>query len=287
MSKHSSTWETLALTLFFPPLAFVAKKELLSIPFFGWAFALASPITIDRKAGTDAMQQIATQGRERFRQGFWFVVYPEGTRIKAGTRAKYKTGGARLAIELGVPILPVAHNAGYLWPKGVLGKRPGTVTISFGKPIAPDGKTAQGLTTEVETWIENEVARLGVPRELRVNGARNPRDEGQARRRIALAGHERRLPADSRAAALDRHADRPLGPHRARIALGIDPRNRDRARRTRAVDSAHARRVVGAATRRPAARMEERRADPLPRQRARARRASGAHQVDRAPTSSI
>ena len=97
LSKHSSTWETLALTLFFPPLAYVAKKELLSIPFFGWGFALASPITIDRKAGTDAMQQIATQGRERFRQGFWIVVYPEGTRIRAGPRAKYKTGGARLA----------------------------------------------------------------------------------------------------------------------------------------------------------------------------------------------
>jgi len=163
MSKHSSTWETLALHMFFPPLSFVAKKELLSLPVFGWAFALASPITIDRKAGTDAMQQIVTQGRERFKQGFWFVVYPEGTRIRAGTRAKYKTGGARLAIELGVPIVPVAHNAGWLWPKGTFGKRPGTVTISFGKPITPGGKTAQALTNEVEAWIEDEVARLGKP----------------------------------------------------------------------------------------------------------------------------
>jgi 1-acyl-sn-glycerol-3-phosphate acyltransferase len=163
MSKHSSTWETLALTWFFPPIAFVAKKELLSIPFFGWGFALASPITIDRKAGTNAMQQIATQGRARFGQGFWIVVYPEGTRIRAGTRAKYKTGGARLAIELGVPIVPVAHNAGWIWPKGIFGKRPGVVTVSFGKPIAPDGKDPQTLTTEVETWIESEVARLGKP----------------------------------------------------------------------------------------------------------------------------
>ncbi len=163
MSKHSSTWETLALTWFFPPLAYVAKKELLSIPFFGWGFALASPITIDRKAGMNAMQQIAAQGRERFAQGFWIVVYPEGTRIRAGTRAKYKTGGARLARELGVSIVPVAHNAGWLWPKGIFGKRPGTVTISIGKPIAPDGKDPQKLTNEIETWIENEVARLGVP----------------------------------------------------------------------------------------------------------------------------
>jgi 1-acyl-sn-glycerol-3-phosphate acyltransferase len=163
MSKHSSTWETLSLTCFFPPLAYVAKKELLSIPFFGWGFALSSPITIDRKAGVDAMQQMATQGRERFRQGFWIAVYPEGTRIKAGTRAKYKTGGARLAVLLDVPIVPVAHNAGWLWPKGLFGKRPGTITISFGPPIKPAGKDPQALTAEVEGWIENEVARLGIP----------------------------------------------------------------------------------------------------------------------------
>jgi 1-acyl-sn-glycerol-3-phosphate acyltransferase len=163
LSKHSSTWETLALTRYFPLLAYVAKKELLSIPFFGWGFALASPITIDRKSGTDAMQQIAAQGRERFGQGFWIAIYPEGTRIRAGTRAKYKTGGARLALELGAPILPVAHNAGFLWPKGVFGKRTGTVTISIGKPILPNGKDAQTLMREVESWIEAEVERLGVP----------------------------------------------------------------------------------------------------------------------------
>lgn len=163
MSKHSSTWETLALNFIFPPLAFVAKKELLSIPFFGWAFTLASPITIDRRAGLDAMQQIAAQGRERIAQGFWIVVYPEGTRIRAGTRARYKTGGARLALTLGMPIVPVAHNAGYLWPKGVLGKRAGTVTVSIGPPITIEGKDMQRLTNEVESWIENEVARLGNP----------------------------------------------------------------------------------------------------------------------------
>lgn len=161
MSKHSSTWETLALNLYFPPLAFVAKKELLSIPFFGWGFRLASPITIDRKAGTDAMDQIVAQGRERFAQGFWIVIYPEGTRIRAGTRAKYKTGGARLAVKMGVPVIPVAHNAGYVWPKGIGGKRPGLVTMTIGAPISPAGKDVAQFAQEIETWIENEVARLG------------------------------------------------------------------------------------------------------------------------------
>ena len=163
LSKHSSTWETLSLTQYFPSLAYVAKKELLSIPFFGWGFALASPISIDRKAGMDAMQQIAAQGRERFKQGFWIAIYPEGTRIPAGTRAKYKSGGARLAIALEVPIIPVAHNAGYLWPKGVFGKRSGVISMTIGKPISPAGKDPLALMHEVEAWIEGEVARLGVP----------------------------------------------------------------------------------------------------------------------------
>ncbi|MET0732177.1 MAG: 1-acyl-sn-glycerol-3-phosphate acyltransferase, partial [Casimicrobiaceae bacterium] len=85
-------------------------------------------------------------------------------RIRAGTRARYKTGGARLALALPAPILPIAHNAGYLWPKGVLGKKPGTITMSIGKPIATAGMTLSALNDAVEAWIEDEVARLGVPR---------------------------------------------------------------------------------------------------------------------------
>ena len=161
--KHSSTWETLFMSRLLPPLTYVAKKELLALPFFGWAFALASPITIDRSAGHDAMEQMVEQGRVRFAQGFWIAVYPEGTRIRAGTRGRYKTGAARLAIALGVPILPIAHNAGWLWPKGRAGKRPGTVTMSIGAPIDSTGKDPAALTAEVEEWIEGEVARLGKP----------------------------------------------------------------------------------------------------------------------------
>ena len=111
------------------------------------------------------MTQITAQGRERLAQGFWIVIYPEGTRIRAGTRAHYKTGGARLAIALDVPIVPVAHNAGYLWPKGVLNKRPGTITVSIGPAIRAANGDMQRLMNEVESWIENEVARLGNPLE--------------------------------------------------------------------------------------------------------------------------
>ncbi len=166
LSKHSSTFETVALSSIFSPVSFVAKRELLWLPFFEWAFALASPITINRSAGSQALQQMVAQGRERLAKGFWIVIFPEGTRIKAGTRAKYKTGGARLAIGMDRPILPVAHNAGYLWPKGVWGKTSGTITISIGHPIAATGREPMELTVEVERWIEAEVARLGDPRAI-------------------------------------------------------------------------------------------------------------------------
>jgi 1-acyl-sn-glycerol-3-phosphate acyltransferase len=159
--KHSSTWETLFLSRLLPPLAYVAKKELLNVPFFGWGFRLASPITIDRGTGQDAMRQVALQGRERFAQGFWIVLYPEGTRIPVGKRVRYKSGAARLAIAMQAPILPIAHNAGWLWPKGVFGKRPGTVTLSIGRPIDPGTMDAAQLMHAVEAWIEDEVAKLG------------------------------------------------------------------------------------------------------------------------------
>jgi 1-acyl-sn-glycerol-3-phosphate acyltransferase len=164
LAKHSSTWETLALSYLFAPMCYVAKRELLWIPFFGWGFALASPITIDRTRGTQAMQQIAEQGRARFAQGFWILFFPEGTRIPAGQRGRYKTGGTRLAQMLRTPVLPIAHNAGYLWAKKRWVRYPGTITVSIGKPVDVEGRDPNDVMLEVETWIEAEVARLGDPR---------------------------------------------------------------------------------------------------------------------------
>lgn len=166
MCKHSSTWETVFLQLVVPPMSFIAKRELVWIPFFGWSFAQFSPILIDRGKAAEAMQQIIDQGRQRRDQGFWITIFPEGTRIAPGKRGRYKPGGARLAIELGMPILPVAHNAGYLWPKSGWKKYPGRITLSIGRPIDPQGQSADQLTREVERWIESETARLGDPRGL-------------------------------------------------------------------------------------------------------------------------
>lgn len=160
LAKHQSAWETVAFLFLFPPISPVIKRELLWIPFFGWAFRLLSPIAIDRSAGREALKQIVAQGRAKLEQGFWVLVFPEGTRVAPGEKGRYGIGGSWLAAETGAPIVPVAHNAGEVWPKNAFVKRPGTVTVRIGPPIETAGRSAAELTRAVESWIETEMARL-------------------------------------------------------------------------------------------------------------------------------
>ncbi len=160
MCKHQSAWETLALQVVFPPQVWVLKRELLWIPLFGWALALTSPIAIKRSDGKGAMKQLLKQGKERLKQGFCVVVFPEGTRIPYGQRGKYKIGGAMLAASTGVPVIPVAHNAGRLWGRNAFSKHPGLITMSIGAPIETGGLKAEEISKRVETWIENEIENL-------------------------------------------------------------------------------------------------------------------------------
>jgi 1-acyl-sn-glycerol-3-phosphate acyltransferase len=160
MCKHQSAWETLALQLIFPPQVWVLKRELFWIPFFGWALALTSPIGIKRSDGRSAMKQLLKVGKERLNQGFCVIIFPEGTRIPFGQRGKYKIGGALLASNCGVPVIPVAHNAGRLWGRNAFSKHPGLITMSIGAPIETIGLTTDEIKAKVEEWIENEIQLL-------------------------------------------------------------------------------------------------------------------------------
>ena len=160
LAKHQSAWETVAFLFLFPPVSPVIKRELLQVPFFGWAFRLLSPIAIDRSSGREALKQIVSQGKDKLDQGFWVLVFPEGTRVAPGEKGKYGIGGSWLAAETGAPVVPVAHNAGEVWPKNAFIKCPGTVTVSIGPVIESAGKSASELTRAVEAWIEAEMARL-------------------------------------------------------------------------------------------------------------------------------
>lgn len=160
LSKHQSAWETMAFQRIFPPQVLVLKRELLWIPFFGWGLALMSPIPIDRSRGVAALRNIARRGRERLAQGFWVVVFPEGTRVKPGERRAYHVGGAWLAAASGAPVVPVAHNAGLLWPRNAFIKRPGTITVRIGPPIETTNRDPKAVNTLAETWIEEQQKAL-------------------------------------------------------------------------------------------------------------------------------
>ena len=158
LSKHQSAWETIFLLHYMPrPLVFVFKKEITYIPFFGWAIALMRMIPIDRSKGKDAFGQIVEQGRKRLADGQWVMMFPEGTRIPVGEKGKYKGGGTRLAVETNTPVIPIALNSGEYWPKKSFIKKPGTITVSIGKPISPEGLTHVELMQRVENWIESEM----------------------------------------------------------------------------------------------------------------------------------
>lgn len=160
LSKHQSTWETLVFQELFPPLVWVMKRELLWLPFFGWGLAMGRPIAIDRGAGRRAMEQMLSQGKQRLDDGLWVVIFPEGTRMRPGERGRYRPGGALLAVHAGVPVLPVAHNAGELWGKKQFLKHAGTITVAIGEPIPTAGRDASDVLKDAQDWIENTQAGI-------------------------------------------------------------------------------------------------------------------------------
>ena len=159
--KHQSAWETFAFpTLMSHPLAYVFKRELLYIPFFGWAIGRLDMIHIDRSKRAEAWAKVAAQGKALLARGHWVIMFPEGTRTSRGAQGAYKAGATRLAVATGAPVVPIAVTSARCWPRKSLHVRPGVVDISIGKPIPVQGREAEELMREVQTWIEGEMHRL-------------------------------------------------------------------------------------------------------------------------------
>jgi 1-acyl-sn-glycerol-3-phosphate acyltransferase len=159
--KHQSTLETFLMPTLMPhPLAYVFKKELLQIPFFGWAMARLDMVHIDRRQRAQAFGKVVEQGQRLLAQGVWVIIFPEGTRIPRGQKGAYKSGGTRLAVATGAPVIPVAVTSAKVWPRRAFVKRPGIVDVSIGKPISSQGRDPEELMREVEAWIESEMHRL-------------------------------------------------------------------------------------------------------------------------------
>ena len=155
MAKHQSAWETIGLRgILRPQQSWVLKRELTQLPIFGWALRFAKSIPIDRSAGRRAVIEVVKQGTARLAEGRYVIIFPEGTRTAPGQRKKYGMGGGILAERSGVPVVPIAHNAGVFWRRRSVKKYPGTIRLIIGAPIASKGRKAADITQEVEDWIE-------------------------------------------------------------------------------------------------------------------------------------
>ncbi len=162
MIKHTTVFETYAQLAVFPPQTWVVKRELQWIPLFGWGLAAMRPIAINRSAGHQAVTQVIEQGRKLLADGIWITVFPEGTRVAAGQTKKYGVSGAALARDARCPILPVAHNAGDLWPRRGLKKKPGLIRFCIGPPIQPGERSPKETNLLVQEWIETKMREISV-----------------------------------------------------------------------------------------------------------------------------
>lgn len=161
LANHQSEWETIFLFRYLAPVCPILKKELLSIPFYGWAMRLQKPIAIDRSRPHEAGKSLLTQGLDRLGKGRSVIIFPEGTRTSVERGKPFSRGGAKLAVAAGVPVLPMAHNAGHCWPPRRFLRYPGTISVVIGEPIPSAGQDAGILTSEVEHWVRQHTVNPG------------------------------------------------------------------------------------------------------------------------------
>ena len=178
MCRHESTWETLFLQQLFSPQATLIKRELLHIPFFGWAFRTLRPIAIDRRQQRKALRTLISEGQQRLRDGIWVVLFPEGTRMPAGQPGRFQPGGAALAAASGVPVIVVVHNAGSYWPAHQFRKQPGEITLIIGEPLVTESRSGKQIQAAVALEFDTLMTRL-------------PRPQSSASRAAADVGQER------------------------------------------------------------------------------------------------
>ena len=155
VSNHQGQWETFSMQYLFHPLCTLLKRELLYIPLWGWAMKMLHPIAINRGKPKEAIVQTLEEGSERLKKGLYVLLFPEGTRVKAGRVGKYARSGFELAKRNNVKILPLCHNSGDCWPAHKFIKKTGTINLYIGEAffVEDSKKSAE----EVQQWVERKL----------------------------------------------------------------------------------------------------------------------------------
>ena len=158
-AKHQSAWDTLVFALLLKEPAYVLKRELTLVPFFGWLLRRAGMIPVDRAGRASALRDMIGQAKQRADQGRPLLIFPEGTRTAPGEHRPYHPGVAALYGQLDLPVVPVALNSGLFWGRRQFVKRPGTITLEFLPAILP-GMPRKAFMAELERRLEGASQRL-------------------------------------------------------------------------------------------------------------------------------
>jgi 1-acyl-sn-glycerol-3-phosphate acyltransferase len=157
--KHQSTWETLSLYAVIHDPAYILKRELMWLPFYGWYAWKTGLIPVDRSAGMAALSRMTRAAQRELKRGRQIVIFPEGTRQAPGAPPDYKPGAVFLYSRADVPCVPVALNSGLYWPRRSTHKVPGTIIVEVLEPIPP-GLDRKAFAAKLESVLEATTARL-------------------------------------------------------------------------------------------------------------------------------
>ena len=152
--KHQAMVETVDTLRFAHTPVVVMKRQLTTIPLFGWVTLRYGVIGVDREAGAKALREMMAKGKEAVAAGRPVVIFPEGTRVPFGERPALRPGFAGLYRALGLPVVPVAHDSGRLWSRGLV-KKAGTIHFKVGETIPPGLKR-----DEVEARVHDAINAL-------------------------------------------------------------------------------------------------------------------------------
>tara|TARA_B100000029_G_scaffold238741_2_gene235867 strand:+ start:3511 stop:4155 length:645 start_codon:yes stop_codon:yes gene_type:complete len=157
--KHQSAFETFVIFLHFNNSIFIHKKELLYIPIFGQYLKKTKMISINRNESIASMRSILDKTKNKIKNGYSIIIFPEGTRKKPGEKTSYKNGIYGIYKNTNTDVLPIAVNSGKYWPKHTFKKYPGKITISILKKI-PTNLNKLEFLNRLQSEIENEVEKI-------------------------------------------------------------------------------------------------------------------------------
>lgn len=149
--NHQGNADILALIMMLPVrFRWVIKKELLKIPFFGWALGRTGAISLDRSDPRKAVESLKG-AKEKLKDGWSVLIYPEGTRSSDPHLQPFKKGAFMLAVQTGIPILPVTCNGAFhLLPRKTIVFYPGHIAVRIGNPISTEGLTERDVPDLME-----------------------------------------------------------------------------------------------------------------------------------------